>query len=43
MTDIERVMEATDLNAVGAAFMLGRSNGDVAGAIAEFWLMEDDE
>jgi hypothetical protein len=39
------VMRATGLNEVGAAFMLGRSDGDAASAIAEFWAMEatDDE
>lgn len=39
----DRVMEATGLNEVGAAFMLGRSDGDVASAIAEFWAMEHDD
>lgn len=42
-SDRERVMAATGLNEVGAAFMLGRSDGDVPGAIAEFWAMERDE
>lgn len=47
MTDeeapIREVMAATGLNETGAAFMLGRSDGDVAGAIAEFWAMEAED